>query len=243
MKYHINPKTGQISVCRANIKDCIYGAENHRGTLEEAQIYADEINERLAKRDELNKYVNRELAAISNDKELIDTQIKEIETRLAELKSKKESLENSKSTSEKQRVKNAMGIYSEMCEEDGVKSFLLNNTSVSNCEKATKVLNYLQGIQADTLRAGDTLDTYTRNSLSEHCRGVHFGATVEESKETKYIIALRNDDSLNMLEIVCDRDSQKITHIKNIVSNFGATVDEKDETKYITALGNRGSLW
>jgi hypothetical protein len=242
MKYHINPKTGQISVCKANIKDCIYGAENHRGTLEEAQIYADEINERLAKRDELNKYVNRELAAISNDKELIDTQIKEIETRLAELKSKKESLENSKSTSEKQRIKNAMGIYSEMCEEDGVKSFLLNNTSVSNCEKGTKVLNYLQEIQADTLRTGDTLDTYTRNSLSEHCRGGYFGATMVEKDEIKYIISLRNDDSLNMLEIACDKDNQKITHIKNIVSNFGATVDEKDETKYITALGNRGSL-
>ena len=242
MKYHINPKTGQISVCKANIKDCIYGAENHRGTLEEAQIYADEINERLAKRDELNKYVNRELAAISNDKELIDTQIKEIETRLAELKSKRESLENSKSTSEKQRIKNAMGIYSEMCEEDGVKSFLLNNTSVSNCEKGTKVLNYLQEIQADTMKTGDTLDTYTRNSLSEHCRGQSLGATMVEKDEIKYIISLRNDDSLNMLEIACDKDNQKITHIKNIVSNFGATVDEKDETKYITALGNRGSL-
>ena len=242
MKYHINPKTGQISVCKANIKDCIYGEENHRGTLEEAQIYADEINERLAKRDELNKYVNRELAAISNDKELIDTQIKEIETRLAELKSKRESLENSKSTSEKQRIKNAMGIYSEMCEEDGVKSFLLNNTSVSNCEKGTKVLNYLQEIQVDTMKTGDTLDTYTRNSLSEHCRGQSLGATMVEKDEIKYIISLRNDDSLNMLEIVCDRDSQKITHIKNIVSNFGATVDEKDETKYITALGNRGNL-
>lgn len=242
MKYHINPKTGQISVCKANIKDCIYGAENHRGTLEEAQIYADEINERLAKRDELNKYVNRELAAISNDKELIDTQIKEIETRLAELKAKKESLENSKSTSEKQRIKNAMGIYSEMCEDEGVKSFLLNNTSVSNCEKGTKVLNYLQEIQADTMKTGDTLDSLTRNSLSEHCRGQSLGATMVEKDEIKYIISLRNDDSLNMLEIACDKDNQKITHIKNIVSNFGATVDEKDETKYITALGNRGSL-
>lgn len=242
MKYHINPKTGQISVCKANIKDCIYGAENHRGTLEEAQIYADEINERLAKRDELNKVVNRELAAISNDKELIDTQIKEIETRLAELKAKKESLENSKSTSEKQRIKNAMGIYSEMCEDEEVKSFLLNNTSVSNCEKATNVLNYLQEIQADTMKTGDTLDSLTRNSLSEHCRGWSFGATVDEKDEIKYIISLRNDDSLNMLEIACDRDNQKITHIKNIVSNFGATVDEKDEAKYITALENRGNL-
>ena len=219
MKYHINPKTGQISVCKANIKDCIYGAENHRGTLEEAQIYADEINERLAKRDELNKVVNRELAAISNDKELIDTQIKEIETRLAELKAKKESLESSKSTSEKQRVKNAMGIYSEMCVDDGVKSFLLNNTSVSNCKKGAKVLNYLQEIEVDTMKTGDTLDSLTRNSLRTHCSGVYYGATVEELKETKYIIALKNDDrSLNMLEIACDRDSQKITHIKNIVS-------------------------
>lgn len=242
MKYHINPKTGQISVCKANIKECIYGAENHRGTLEEAQIYADEINERLAKRDELNKYVNRELAAISNDKELIDTQIKEIETRLAELKAKKESLENSKATSEKQRIKNAMGIYSEMCADDEVKSFLLNNTSVSNCEKGTKVLNYLQEIEVDTMKTGDTLDSLTRNSLSEHCRGQSLGATMVEKDEIKYIISLRNDDNLNMLEIACDKDNQKITHIKNIVSNFGATVDEKDETKYITALGNRGSL-
>lgn len=219
MKYHINPKTGQISICKANIKECIYGAENHRGTLEEAQIYADEINERLAKRDELNKKVNRELAAIDNDKELIDTQIKEIETRLAELKSKRESLESSKVTSEKQRVKNAMGIYSEICEDDEVKSFLLNNTSVSNCEKGTKVLNYLQEIQADILKTGDTLDTYTKNSLSEHCRGVHFGATMVEKDEIKYIIALSNDDkSLNMLEIACDKNNQRITHIKNIVS-------------------------
>lgn len=219
MKYHINPKTGQMSVCKANIKECIYGAENHRETLEEAQIYADEINERLAKRDELNKKVNRELAAIDNDKELIDTQIKEIETRLAELKSKRESLEKSKITSEKQRVKNAMGIYSEICEDDGVKSFLLNNTSVSNCEKGAKVLSYLQEIQADTLKAGDVLDTYTKNSLSEHCRGVHFGATMIEKDEIKYIIALSNDDkSLNMLEIACDKNNQRITHIKNIVS-------------------------
>lgn len=63
-----------------------------------------------------------------------------------------------------------------------------------------------------------------------------------EKDEIKYIISLRNDDSLNMLEIACDKDNQKITHIKNIVSNFGATVDEKDETKYITALRNRDSL-
>ena len=231
MKYHINPKTGQIGVCKADIKDCIYGAENHRGTLEEAQIYADEINERLAKRDELNKDVNRELAAINNDKELIDTKIQEIETRLAELKAKKESLENSKATSEKQRIKNAMGIYSKMCADDEVKSFLLNNTSVSNCEKVTNVLNYLQEIEMDTMKTGDILDNLTRNSLSEHCRGGYFGATVDEKDEIKYIISLRNDDSLNMLEIACDRNSQRITHIKNIVSNFGATVDEKDETK------------
>ena len=219
MKYHINPKTGQIAICKANIKECIYGAENHRETLEEAQIYADEINERLAKRGELNKKVNRELAAIDNDKELIDTQIKEIETRLAELKSKRESLENSKITSEKQRVKNAMGIYSEICKDDGVKSFLLNNTSVSNCEKGAKVLNYLQEIQVDTLRTGDVLDTYTRNSLSEHCRGWSLGATMAEKDEVKYMITLKNDDrSLNILEIACDRNNQRITHIKNIVS-------------------------
>lgn len=242
MKYHINPKTGQIGVCKADIKDCIYGAENHRGTLEEAQIYADEINERLAKRDELTKDVNRELAAINNDKELIDTKIQEIETRFAELKAKKESLENSKATSEKQRIKNAMGIYSEMCTDDEVKSFLLNNTSVSNCEKATKVLNYLQEIEVDTMKTGDTLDSLTRNSLSEHCRGGRLGATMGEKDEVKYIISLRNDDSLNLLEIACGRDSQKITHIKNIVSNFGATVDKKDEAKYITALGNRDNL-
>lgn len=224
MKYHINPKTGQIAICKADVKECIYGAENHRETLEEAQIYADEINERLAKRDELNKKVNRELAAIDNDKELIDTQIKEIETRLAELKSKRESLESSKVTSEKQRVKNAMGIYSEICEDDEVKSFLLNNTSVSNCEKGTKVLNYLQEIQADTLKTGDTLDTYTKNSLSEHCRGVHFGTTMVEKDEIKYIIALSNDDkSLNMLEIACDKNNQRITHIKNIVSRLEQT--------------------
>lgn len=216
MKYHINPKTGQIAICKADVKECIYGAENHRETLEEAQIYADEINERLAKRDELNKDVNRELAAINNDKELIDTKIQEIETRLAELKAKKESLENSKATSEKQRIKNAMEIYSKMCADDEVKSFLLNNTSVSNCEKATKVLNYLQEIEVDTMKTGDTLDSLTRNSLSEHCRGGRLGVTIDEKDEVKYIISLRNDNSLNMLEIVCDRDSQKITHIKNI---------------------------
>lgn len=135
-----------------------------------------------------------------------------------------------------------MEIYSKMCADDEVKSFLLNNTSVSNCENATKVLNYLQEIEVDTMKTGDTLDSLTRNSLKQHCSGAYYGATVEELKETKYIIALRNDDSLNMLEIACDRDNQKIMHIKNIVSNFGATVDEKDETKYITALGNRGNL-
>lgn len=123
-----------------------------------------------------------------------------------------------------------------------MKSFLLNNTSVSNCEKATNVLNYLQEIEVDTMKTGDTLDSLTRNGLSEHCRGGYFGATIGEKDEIKYIISLRNDDSLNMLEIACDKDSQKITHIKNIVSNFGATVDEKDEAKYITALGNRDNL-
>lgn len=114
-----------------------------------------------------------------------------------------------------------MGIYSEMCEDEGVKSFLLNNTSVSNCEKGTKVLNYLQEIQADTMKTGDTLDSLTRNSLSEHCRGQSLGATMVEKDEIKYIISLRNDDSLNMLEIACDKDNQKITHIKNIVSRPG----------------------
>lgn len=48
MRYHINPKTGQISECRAKER-CPFGEENHRDTLEEAQLYADEINEKIAK--------------------------------------------------------------------------------------------------------------------------------------------------------------------------------------------------
>lgn len=111
-----------------------------------------------------------------------------------------------------------MGIYSEMCVDGEVKSFLLNNTSVSNYIKATNVLNYLQEIEIDTMEVGDTLDSITRNSLSEHCREWSYCAIVDEKDEAKYIISLKNDDSLNMLEIACDRDSQKITHIKNIVN-------------------------
>lgn len=69
------------------------------------------------------------------------------------------------------------------------------------------------------MKTGDTLDSLTMNSLKQHCSGAYFGATAEELSETKYIIALRNDDSsLNMLEIACNRDNQKITYIKNIVS-------------------------
>ena len=40
-----------------------------------------------------------------------------------------------------------------------------------------------------------------------------------EKDEVKYMITLKNDDrSLNILEIACDRNNQRITHIKNIVS-------------------------
>ena len=40
-----------------------------------------------------------------------------------------------------------------------------------------------------------------------------------EKDEVKYMITLKNDDrSLNILEIACDKNNQRITHIKNIVS-------------------------
>lgn len=47
IKYHINPTTGQPSICRATIRECPYGDSPHYSTWDEAQEASDKM---MAKR-------------------------------------------------------------------------------------------------------------------------------------------------------------------------------------------------
>lgn len=54
--YHYNPKTGEVSKCKAKSPEtCPFGAENHAQSLEEITKFADEQNEELAERREFEE--------------------------------------------------------------------------------------------------------------------------------------------------------------------------------------------
>lgn len=59
MTYHINPKTGESSLCKAEQGNCPFGSE-HYNTSNEAYIAQDEINQELTELSYNNKEVSQE---------------------------------------------------------------------------------------------------------------------------------------------------------------------------------------